>query len=297
MTDAKPAAKPRSRASKKSAAPVAEIAAEPTKPDESVEAIETVEAVEAAAVRKPERVPPVLLSPASVMHSAQPTQRMLPGTDLFDYFASNTGRLIFKWMHYFDIYEKHFAAFRNRDIKFLEIGVFHGGSLQMWKNYFGPRAQIIGVDINPKCKEFEEDNIHIEIGSQEDRGFLRELAAKHGPFDIVLDDGGHSMGQQIVSFQELYNHVRRDGLYLCEDLHTSYWKEWGGGYRHQNTFIEFAKGLIDELHAWHSKDPESFQVSTFTQSAFGLHFYDSMLVIEKRLVTPPLSRATGTPSF
>ena len=60
---------------------------------------------------------------------------------------------------------------------------------------------------------------------------------------------------------------------------------------------EFAKGLIDELHAWHSKDTESFQITPFTQSAFGLHFYDSMLVIEKRLVTPPLSRATGTPSF
>ena len=87
-----------------------------------------------------------------------------PGTDLFDYFASNSGRLIFKWMHYFDIYEKHFAAFRGRDIKFLEIGVFHGGSLQMWKNYFGPRAQIIGVDINPACKAFEEDGITIEIG-------------------------------------------------------------------------------------------------------------------------------------
>jgi len=220
-----------------------------------------------------------------------------PSTDLFDYFASNSGRLIFKWMHYFDIYEKHFAAYRNRDIKFLEIGVFHGGSLQMWKNYFGPRAKIIGVDINPKCKDFEEDNITIEIGSQEDRDFLKKLAAKHGPFDIVLDDGGHTMPQQIVSFEELYRHVRRDGLYVCEDLHTSYWKEWGGAYRNPHTFIEYAKRLIDELHAWHSKDPESFRVTPFTQSAFGMHFYDSMLVIEKRLVTPPLSRATGTPSF
>ncbi|MBU0829352.1 MAG: class I SAM-dependent methyltransferase [Gammaproteobacteria bacterium] len=220
-----------------------------------------------------------------------------PGTDLFDYFASNQGRLIFKWMHYFDIYEKHFAAFRNRPIRFLEIGVFHGGSLQMWKNYFGPHAQIVGVDINPACKEFEEEGIAIEIGSQEDRGFLRELAAKYGPFDIVLDDGGHTMAQQIISFEELYHHVRRDGLYVCEDLHTSYWKEWGGGYRKANTFIEYAKELIDQLHAWHSKDPESFQVTPFTQSAFGLHFYDSMLIVEKRLITPPFSRATGKPSF
>lgn len=228
---------------------------------------------------------------------AAPIQSGMPGTDLFDYFASNSGRLIFKWMHYFDIYEKHFAPFRNRDIKFLEIGVFHGGSLQMWKNYFGPRAQIIGVDINPLCKEFEEDGISIEIGSQEDPAFLQELAKKYGPFDIILDDGGHTMAQQIISLEQLYTHVRRDGLYVCEDLHTSYWKDWGGGYRKANTFIEYSKQLIDQLHAWHSRDPESFQVTPFTQSAFGLHFYDSILVIEKRLITPPFSRATGNPSF
>lgn len=243
------------------------------------------------------KAPATATSVASTEPTAAPSRAAQGGTDLFDYFASNQGRLIFKWMHYFDIYEKHFAAFRNRPIKFLEIGVFHGGSLQMWKHYFGPQAKIVGVDINTKCKDFEEPGIQIEIGSQEDRDFLKKLAAKHGPFDIVLDDGGHTMAQQIVSFEELYPHVRRDGLYVCEDLHTSYWKEWGGAYRSPYTFIEYSKQLIDQLHAWHSKDPESFKVTPFTQSAFGMHFYDSMLVIEKRLITPPLSRATGTPSF
>lgn len=243
------------------------------------------------------KAPATATSVAATEPTAAPSRAAQGGTDLFDYFASNQGRLIFKWMHYFDIYEKHFAAFRNRPIKFLEIGVFHGGSLQMWKHYFGPQAKIVGVDINTKCKDFEEPGIQIEIGSQEDRDFLKKLAAKHGPFDIVLDDGGHTMAQQIVSFEELYPHVRRDGLYVCEDLHTSYWKEWGGAYRSPYTFIEYSKQLIDQLHAWHSKDPESFKVTPFTQSAFGMHFYDSMLVIEKRLITPPLSRATGTPSF
>ena len=218
-------------------------------------------------------------------------------TDLFDYFATNSGRLIFKWLHYFDIYERHFASFRNRDITFLEIGVFHGGSLQMWKQFFGPKARIIGIDINPICKTYEEEGISIEIGSQEDRAFLKYLSEKYGPFDIVLDDGGHTMSQQIISFEELYPQVRRDGIYVCEDLHTSYWRDWGGGYRQPFTFIEYAKGLIDQLHAWHSKDQESFCVTPFTQTAFGMHFYDSMLVIEKRMITPPVSRATGSPSF
>ncbi|MDK2124344.1 class I SAM-dependent methyltransferase [Parachitinimonas caeni] len=218
-------------------------------------------------------------------------------SELFDYFCDNQGRLIYKWLHYFDIYERHFAPFRHRPIKFLEIGVFHGGSLQMWKHYFGDQAEIIGVDINPKCKEFEEKNITIEIGSQEDRGFLKELVAKHGPFDIVLDDGGHTMSQQIVSFEELYPHVKQDGLYLCEDLHTSYYQEFGGGYRSPYTFIEYAKRFIDDLHGWYSRDPNSFYPTQITRSAFGLHFYDSMLVIEKRVITPPVTRSTGSPSY
>lgn len=217
--------------------------------------------------------------------------------DLFDYFANNQGRYMLKWFHYFDVYERHFAAFRDKEITFLEIGVFHGGSMQMWKHYFGPKARIIGVDINPACKDFEEDQITIEIGSQEDPAFLRGLAEKYGPFDIILDDGGHTMNQQLVSFDVLYPHVKRDGLYVCEDLHTSYWNGWGGGFRQPWTFIEFSKRLIDDLHAWHSHDPESFQVTPFTQSAFGLHFYDSILVIEKRLMTPPVQRGTGKPSF
>lgn len=218
-------------------------------------------------------------------------------TDLLAYFANNNGRLIFKWLHYFEIYARHFAPFRDKPIRFLEIGVYHGGSLQMWKHYFGAQARIVGVDIDPRCKAFEEDNIAIEIGSQEDPDFLRSLAAKHGPFDIVLDDGGHTMQQQITSFKTLYPQVCADGLYLCEDLHTSYWKDWGGGYRHPGTFIELAKQLIDELHAWHSKDPESFRATPFTRSAFGMHFYDSLLIIEKRKICQPVSCATGLPAF
>lgn len=237
--------------------------------------------------------------PTVVTSSVEPStpHERSPGNDLFHYFANNPGRLIYKWLHYFDIYERHFQPFRNREIKFLEIGVFHGGSLQMWKNYFGHRAQVVGVDINPQCKAFEEEGIQIEIGSQDDPDFLEQVARKHGPFDIILDDGGHTMVQQLISFEYLYSHVRPDGLYVCEDIHTSYWKDYGGGYRKPNTFIEHSKLLIDQLHAWHSRDRESFQIDSFTHSAYGLHFYDSVLVIEKRMMTPPSARSTGRPSF
>lgn len=214
--------------------------------------------------------------------------------DLEKYFNNNTGNLIHKWKHYFNIYDRHFRDFRGRDINVLEIGVSHGGSLQMWKDYFGPKAKIYGVDINPYCKALEDQQISIFIGSQEDRAFLRELKNKIPKLDILIDDGGHAMKQQIVTFEELFDHVDDHGVYLCEDLHTSYWRKWKGGYKRKGTFIEYSKGLIDSIHAWHSKT-RKLKVTKFTKSAYALHYYDSILVIEKKPIEEPYHLKTGKP--
>lgn len=199
---------------------------------------------------------------------------------LWQYFCNNQGRLIHKWHHYFDIYHNHFQRFRNQPVTILEIGVYHGGSLQMWKNYFGSKAKIYGVDINPRCKELEEKQIEIFIGSQEDRDFLRDLKDKIGHIDILIDDGGHTMRQQITTFEELFPFVNEKGIYLIEDLHTSYWRKYGGGYKKKKSFIEYAKNFIDSLNAKHSKDPRLFP-NNVTSSVTGIHFYDSILVLEK----------------
>lgn len=216
--------------------------------------------------------------------------------DLERYFENNNGRLIHKWMHYFEIYDRHFSRFRDREIVIMEIGVFQGGSLQMWKNYFGPKAKIIGVDINPDCKQLEEENIQIFIGSQSDRAFLRELKRQVPKVDILLDDGGHTMKQQIVSFEELFSHIKDDGVYLCEDLHTSYWLRFGGGHKRMGSFIEFSKNYIDKINAWHSEE-SSLKVDEFTRSAASMHYYDSILVIEKQPKEKPYDRRTGSASF
>ena len=99
----------------------------------------------------------------------------------------------------------------------------------MWKNYFGKDAKIVGVDINPKCKELEEEQISIEIGSQEDVAFWTKFKEKYPRVDILLDDGGHTMNQQIVTFREMFPHIKDGGLYMCEDCGTSYRKSHGGG--------------------------------------------------------------------
>lgn len=178
----------------------------------------------------------------------------------------------------------------------MEIGVYHGGSLQMWKDYFGSEAQIVGIDINPKCKGFEEDQIKVYIGSQSDRSFLKDLKKQIPKVDILIDDGGHTMRQQKVTFQELFDHVKEDGVYLCEDTHTSYWMRYGGGLKREGTFIEFAKGFIDQLHAHHSEQGH-FKVNSFTNEADSVHYYDSVVVVEKRLREAPYDGMTGRKSY
>lgn len=216
---------------------------------------------------------------------------------LTEYFLANDGRQIHKWMHYFDIYHRHFQQYRDKPVTIVEFGVKHGGSLQMWKSYFGPRARIVGVDINPKCANLEEPQIEIVIGDQDDRQFLRSLADKVGDIDVLIEDGGHMMTQQIATFEELWPNVVDGGVFLMEDLHTSYWSHFGGGLRREGTFIEYAKKLIDQQHAWHSRDTDELDVEERTRSIAGMHVYDSIIVFDKATVTKPRTKKTGTTSW
>ena len=217
--------------------------------------------------------------------------------DLEKYFTHNTGKLIHKWQHYFEIYDRHFSRYRGTDVHVVEFGVSQGGSLQMWKEYFGPEAKLYGVDINPHCKGFEEAQVEIFIGDQEDRNFLKSLKKKIPRIDILIDDGGHTMQQQINTFEELFPCVDKNGVYLCEDLHTSYWPDWQGGYKRSGTFIEYSKDFIDGINAWHSVQESKLQVTGFTESVHSLHYYDSILVIEKRPIQKPYHLMTGTASI
>lgn len=215
---------------------------------------------------------------------------------LLRFFRQHQGRQINKWIHYFEIYHRHFARFRETPVTMLEFGVNQGGSLQMWQHYFHDESRIIGVDIDERCAQFAGGNVTIEIGDQEDRDFLRDLAERHGPFDVVVEDGGHHMGQQIASFEEIYPRMTTDGCFLTEDVHTSYWSGYGGGLRREGTFMEYAKGLSDQLNAWHSRQ-DDFVVDDFTRSTRSMHFYDSVVVFERGEVNPPFSRRRGTPTF
>jgi 23S rRNA U2552 (ribose-2'-O)-methylase RlmE/FtsJ len=197
-------------------------------------------------------------------------------------FLTNDDRFVFKWKHYIPIYERHFARFINLDTTMIEIGCGQGGSVKMWKRFLGPHAKIIGVDNNPDCHVYAEDQIDILIGDQSDKGFMKSLVDEFGTPDIVLDDGSHIMSHQRASFSMLYPLLSKNGVYMVEDLHTAYWDEYEGGLRREGTFIEMCKGLIDELNADHFRPASPTE---FTHSTNSINFYDSVIVFEKGRTT------------
>ena len=120
---------------------------------------------------------------------------------------------------YTDLYAYYLKHLRYASFNFLEIGIKGGNSLKMWKNYF-PNATIVGIDINPDCKKYEEDNIEIYIGSQEDEKFLKSIGDKYKNFGVILDDGSHINYMTIKSFEILNSYVT--DFYIIEDLRNSY---------------------------------------------------------------------------
>jgi hypothetical protein len=223
----------------------------------------------------------------------------LPGMDagnpLLEYFMRNGGHVIHKWVDYFDVYHRAFAPYRGRPIKFLEIGIQNGGSARMWREYFGPAATIIGVDVDPACKALEEEGFEVWIGDQADTAFWGDFTSVHGELDIVLDDGGHTMAQQIVTFEALFPRLRDRGSYLCEDTHTSYFPSHGGGRDRPGTFLQYVKGLIDEMHAWyHAPVAQLGSQAYLAQHLYSIGVYDSIVLFEKRRRSPPLALARGS---
>ena len=215
-------------------------------------------------------------------------------TELERLVATHRGFVMNKWKHYFEIYDRHFARFRDRHITLLEIGVAGGGSLQIWRRYFGPNARIFGLDINPDCKRFESPGTQVLIGNQGDPNFLEHLADEIGPLDILIDDGSHAYNDQLTTFRALFKRIQMDGLYVCEDLCSSYWgEEFGGGVGRQGTYIEFLKGLIDELNAWFWREQVEAESNAFATCVHGMHFYPSLVVIEKRPTERPLITPVG----
>lgn len=217
----------------------------------------------------------------------QPSRR--PPNDLEKFFnARKEGNGIWKWNHYFEIYDRHFRQFRGQEVHILEIGIYSGGSLEMWRDYFGPKAYIYGVDLEPDCRVYESDRVKIFIGDQQDREFWREVRQKLPALDIVIDDGGHQPEQQIASLEELLPFLRPGGVYLCEDVHRTY-----------NQFASYVCGLVHRLNDGSQilGFPEDNErrilcaCSPFQSAVNSIHLYPFVTVLERNVTPVPELRA------
>ncbi|MCA0274298.1 MAG: class I SAM-dependent methyltransferase [Proteobacteria bacterium] len=211
--------------------------------------------------------------------------------DLLRIFAANKGEVVHKWHHYIPIYDRYFARYRGTPVRFLEIGVSKGGSLRMWREYFGPDAVLFGIDIDPDCARFDGQAGQVRIGSQDDPAFLAGVVAEMGGVDVVLDDGSHVMAHVRASLAALFPVLATGGLYMIEDLHTAYWKNWGGGYgMPANVFGDLAK-IIDDMHRpYHGHADRMPGVGPFVS---GVHVHDSIIVLEKDAVFAPVHSRVG----
>ena len=155
--------------------------------------------------------------------------------------------------------------------------------MEVWRKYLGQQATIFGIDINPACANRVDAPNQCRIGSQDDPSFLHGVVEEMGGVDVVLDDGSHMVPHQVVSFAALFPLLSEGGLYLIEDMHTSYWPgRFRGGLKRNGTAIELVKEMIDDMHRWyHSQRRPSHG------SIGALHIYDSLAVIEKRALRQP----------
>jgi len=185
----------------------------------------------------------------------------------------------YKYTTYFDSYDHFFSILKGKDITFVEIGVLDGGSLFMWRDYFGANARIIGVDLNPEAKKWEKEGFEIYIGSQSDKNFWKEFVNDVGNIDIVLDDGGHTYSQQIITTESLLPHIKDGGLLVIEDTHTSYMKGFGDI---NFSFIEYVKEHIDKVNMRYM----SFEKSKAEKRFWSIEVVESMVAFKvKRAAT------------
>lgn len=174
---------------------------------------------------------------------------------------------------YFYTYEELLGRFRGKPIVFVEVGVLSGGSLFMWRDYFGEEARIIGIEFNPAATKWRDHGFEIFIGDQSDPAFWRTFFDEVGPVDVLLDDGGHTNEQQIVTCMQAAPHIKDGGLMIVEDVHTSYFPEFGNPSK--RSFVGFAKRMIDGINGRYPRVPEL--QNALMDHVYSVQAYDSVI--------------------
>jgi cephalosporin hydroxylase len=215
--------------------------------------------------------------------------------DLLTHFRA-AGRPVDKWKHYFDVYERLLASYRGRSLTLVEVGVGDGGSLAGWRSYFGSPARIIGIDIDPAARRFESDGFEIIIGDQADPEFWARQLVNIGPIDLLIDDGGHSSVEQIVTVACALPQVRDGGAIVVEDTHTAYMPKQFPASRRFG-FMQFVQHVVDVLHR---RNPEvtarAPDTAGFGAAIHRVECVESMVIfhVDRRLCGPSERFAAGS---
>ena len=212
-------------------------------------------------------------------------------TDIEKLFWQADGPVVHKWHHYLPLYERYFGPFRGKPVRMLEIGVFKGGSLDMWRRWFGPELILFGIDIDPDCAKFDGMSGQVRIGSQDDPKFLRNVVDEMGGIDLVLDDGSHQSAHIRRSFDVLFPLLNDGGIYMVEDVHADYWSSYGGGYAHSGSFMTQVKQVLDDMHHWYHRHGQ--KVAAAKDHVGAVHIHDSIVVLEKNPIPPPRHSMRG----
>lgn len=195
--------------------------------------------------------------------------------------------------HYTKHYQHHFKSQQRKNLNVLEIGIGGydnprdgGQSLKMWKAYF-PKSHIFGVDIYDKAYH-DEYRIKTFKGSQVDEDFLKRVTAEIGTIDIIIDDGSHYNEHVITTFKMLFPLLSENGIYVIEDLQTSYLDDemWGGSrdLNAPHTSMNFLKSLTDGLNHYVFKQ-DGYTPTYYDKHIISIHFYQKLVFIYKGLNT------------
>jgi hypothetical protein len=223
--------------------------------------------------------------------------KVLSSNPLYAFFtADRAGYPLDKWIRYFPVYERYLQRYRGRPVRVLEIGLYRGGGLELLRNFLGPEARLVGIDLDKKARAAVGTRYPSEIGDLADPEFLRLVSKKHGPFDVVIDGGDHTMEQQVTSVETLFPLMGEGGTYLVEDYRPSYRMAYSHEGPCHRTFIEWVKDRIDDLNAYYGSMSEELLFPWQTHLD-GLHIYDSVVVLTKGRQVAPFSELSDTTEF
>ena len=228
-------------------------------------------------------------------------------TDLKSLFLDHQGKISDKWTLYLDEWDNIFSPYKDLEIDILEIGIQNGGSLEIWAKYFKNSNHIVGCDIDQSCLEleYEDPRISIIVGDANTGNIETQILETSEKFDIIIDDGSHTSADVIKSFTRYFKHLNENGIYVIEDLHTSYWNDFGGGLYTPYSSMAFLKRLADVINFehWRIAEKRTDFLSQYARKynlsidefdlcrIHSLKFYNSLCIIKKK---SPENNSLGT---